>query len=199
MRAFLKAIEANPVRNVTIHISRCNLTPEAFQLFISEANFTIINHLTLVGPLNSSKTPSYRDSLKKLFQVNLESLKLPCWNLDDQFLSESVELLQNNESLMLLSLDFNNFKKVDHIRDILRLNRKLMMVSFKNVNQQISLNRESYAAELLEMDARELKSFRSIKLKESPKVPKILRSGDIVRKDGKVYFPGNNVFKKLIL
>ena len=74
-----------------------------------------------------------------------------------------------------------------------------MMVSFKNVNQQISLNRESYAAELLEMDARELKSFRSIKLKESPKVPKILRSGDIVRKDGKVYFPGNNVFKKLIL
>merc|ERR1712173_471990 len=124
--------------------------------------------------------------------------KLPCWNLDDQFLSESVELLQNNDSLMLLSLDFNNFKRVDHIRDILRLNRKLMMASFKNVNQQISLDRESYAAELLEMEGKELKIFRSIKLKEGPKVPKILRSGDIVKKDGKVYFPGNNVLKKLI-
>ena len=131
MRAFLKAVESNPIRNVTIHISRCNLTPEAFDLFCSEANFTIINHLTLVGPLDKTKRKNF--DLKKLFKVSLESLKLPCWGLDDNFMDESVDILQNNESLMLLCLDFNEFKRVDHVRSILRLNRKLMMLSLNNV------------------------------------------------------------------
>lgn len=205
MRAFLKAVESNPIRNVTIHISRCNLTPEAFDLFCSEANFTIINHLTLVGPLDKTKRKNF--DLKKLFKVSLESLKLPCWGLDDNFMDESVDILQNNESLMLLCLDFNEFKRVDHVRSILRLNRKLMMLSLNNVVGKMRgqndgdkiVDQDCYAAEMLEMDKKELKAFRSIKLKDNSIVPKILKSDAVSKKNGKVYFPGNNVFKKLIL
>jgi len=196
MRAFLKAVESNPIRNVTVHISRCNLTPEAFNLFCSEANFTIINHLTLVGPLDKTKRKNF--DLKKLFKVSLESLKLPCWGLDDNFMDESVEILQNNESLMLLCLDFNEFKRVDHVRSILRLNRKLMMLSLSGGEQKM-IDQDSYAAEMLEMDRKELRAFRSIKLKDNSIVPKILKSDAVSKKNGRVYFPGNNVFKKLIL
>jgi len=100
---------------------------------------------------------------------------------------------------MLLSLDFNSFERVDHVRDVLRLNRKLMMMSLSNVGKSVKiLDRNSYAAEMLDMDKNEIKAFRSIKLKDG-NVPKILKSDVITRRDGKVYFPGNNVFKKLIL
>jgi len=198
MRAFLKAVESNPIRNVTIHISRCNLTPEAFNLFCSEANFTIINHLTLVGPLDKTKRKNF--DLKKLFKVSLESLKLPCWGLDDTFMDESVEILQNNESLMLLCLDFNEFERVDHVKSVLRLNRKLMMLSLSGGRRgEKEIDQDSYGADMLEMDKQELKVFRSIKLKDNSIVPKILKSDAVSKKNGRVYFPGNNVFKKLIL
>ena len=151
MRAFLKAIEANPVRNVTIHISRCNLTPEAFDLFCSDADFSIINHLTLVGPLDDSKRKLF--DIKKLFQVNLESLKLPCWGLTDEFMDDCIEVLQKNESLMLLSLDFNKFQRMDHVIKILRVNRKLMGLSIRNVNNTSNkVSDITYSTELLEMN-----------------------------------------------
>merc|ERR1711881_9621 len=204
MRAFLKAVEANPVKTVTVHIARCNLTEEGYNCLVSDANFSQIKRLVLVGPI--SEAPTTLD-FTKLFSCTIETLKLHNWGLDDAFLERSVAALQKNESLALLSLDFNNFGSQARscLDKILRINRKLVFISMRsgctNATSQTPPTEYSFAKTELTMNPSGLEQLRSIKLKGSDDictVPQIFKSESIERRGGKVYFMGNSVFKKMV-
>jgi len=210
MKAFVKAVEANPTKTVAVHISRCNLTEEGYDTLITEANFNTIKRLTLIGPISTKPTTL---DFTRLFSCSLETLKLNHWALTDDFLDSAVPALQKNDSLALLSLDFNRFSRRDHIETVLRINRKLVFISMRDATggtktSTLSAEDADFTKEMLSMNRSELEQLRSIKLKTVagedggsptlPAVPSIFMSDKIERKDNKVYFPGNTVFKKLV-
>jgi len=201
MRAFLKAIDANSsTKSITINISRCNITPEAFSILLKEGNFQIIKHISIIG--FGSTMPGI--DFKQLFTTNLDSLKLSFLNLDDQFLEASVGMLQRNEWLSLLSLDFNNFSESGvsgSLEKVLRLNRKLVTVSArsaKGLKRVEKTDLPMIKSPFLEMNGAEMKIFKQVKLGIENKQPTIFKNDKIERKDRKILFPGNTVFKKLI-
>lgn len=74
-------------------------------------------------------------NFQQLFKTSLESLTLKHWNLTDEFLDNCIAVIQLNNTLQYLNLDFNDFKRRDHVEKILRVNRKLVNVSLRDAKR----------------------------------------------------------------
>jgi hypothetical protein len=288
MEAVLKSIDAQSPTNksISLNISVCKMTNEAFDTLINTGNFSIIKSLTLIGNLPTNTPPNSTGSgallqqllttpvnLQLLFKTKLESLTLKNWNLTDEFLDNCVPIIQLNNHLQYLNLDFNDFKRRDHIDKILRVNRKLINISVRsgknlvekiekfneplpvtpvlaenaevegqksdavfeevqstkpdsgkkstktstksatpsaNENNKTNAKDENSTPnptipepEMLIMTAEEVREYRRAKLykkevDENNTVPMVFLSDKIERRDKKLFFPGNGVFKRLI-
>lgn len=136
MKSLSQAINALS-NKIFLNFNVCKITNEAFDILISKEHGVLyknVKSLTMIGNLPVNSQPALLQQLlttpvnfQELFKTNLESLTLKYWNLNDEFLDNSIAIIQLNDKLQYLNLDFNDFKRQDHIHKILRVKGHFLM------------------------------------------------------------------------